>query len=72
MVKSFISGLFHNFMASRLQAEMPAAEENLVVTIVQRNVASQPAMQRRPVRNPFGLGGLVNDWRLDVPHVGAL
>lgn len=72
MVKSFISGLFHEFMASRLQAELPAADENLIETIVQHNAVSQPAAQRRPIRNPFRLGRLAHDWRLEVPHVGAL
>ena len=72
MVKSFVSGLFHEFMAGRLRAEMPSAEENLIQTIVQRNVTSQPTAQRRPLRNPFRLGRLAHDWRLEVPHVGAL
>ena len=74
MVKSFVSGLFHQFMAGRMRAEMPAADEQLVAKIVQQNVNSQPATQRQRyrLRNPFRLGGLSHDWRLEVPHVGAL
>ena len=74
MVKSFVSSLFHQFMAGRLRAEMPAADEQLVARIVQQNVNSHPATQRlrSPFRNPFRLGGLAHDWRLEVPRVGTL
>ncbi len=74
MVKSFVSGLFHKFMAGRLRAEMPGADEKLIKRIIQQNVSSQPALQgrQRPFRNPFRLGRLAHDWRLEVPHVGAL
>ena len=74
MVKSFVSGMFHQFMAGRLRAEMPGADEKLIERIVQQNVNSQPAQQRqrRPFRNPFRLGERAHDWRLEVPHVGAL
>ena len=72
MVKSFVSGLFHQFMAVRLRAEMPDVAEKLIETSVQQNVGSQSAQERRPFRNPFRLGGLAHDWRLEVPHVGAL
>ena len=74
MVKSFVSGLFHQFMAHRLRAEMPGANEKLIERIVQQDVSSQPAPQpqRRPFRNPFRLGERAHDWRLEVPHVGVL
>ena len=74
MVKSFLSGMFHQFIAGRLRAEMPAADENLINRIVQETMTSERPRrsQRRPFRNPFGLGELVLDWRLEVPHVGAL
>jgi hypothetical protein len=72
MIKSFVSGLFHEFMTGRLRAEMPVAEENLIEAIGQQNVTCQPASQRRPLQNPFRLGGLAHDWRFEVPHVGAL
>lgn len=74
MVKSFLSGLYHQFMAGRLRAEMPGADEGLVERIVENHQNSQPAPTPRPRarRNPFRLGALAYDWRLEVPRVGAL
>jgi hypothetical protein len=71
MVKSIISGLFHQFKAGRLRAELPVADENLIERIVQQNASTQDAPQRSRRRHPFRLGELANDWRLEVPHVGA-
>ena len=71
MVKSFVSGLFHQFMARRLRAEMPGANEKLIERIVQQNASTQDAPQRSRRRHPFRLGELANDWRLEVPHVSA-
>lgn len=74
MVKSFVSALFHQFMAGRLRAEMPGADAELIEGIVQKNASSLPVpqKQRRPFRNPFRLGKLAHDWRLEVPRVGTL
>ena len=77
MVKSFVSRLFHQFMAGRLRAEMPGGNEKLIETIVQLNATSQPASERRrpfrkPFQNPFRLGERAHAWRLEVPRVGVL
>ena len=72
MLKSFFSGLYHQFMAGRLAAEMPAADADVISSIVAKNAESQPKPQQRPLRNPFRLGERTSDWRLEIPRIGVL
>lgn len=51
MVKSFLSGLIHKFMANRLRAEMTSADAKLVERVVEKNAVSQSAPKHR--RNSF-------------------
>ena len=42
MVKSFVSGLFHQFMAVRLQAEMPDVADAVMDHFVMTGTGDQP------------------------------